>query len=64
MDRDRSAEWASEQERYHEEHALSDYVMAILDGSNISEETGPPLEPRFSLTAYIESGRRQDESSL
>jgi len=54
-DRDMSAEWASEQERYNKEHALSDYVMAILDGTNTSKETGPPLQPRFSLAAYIEA---------
>lgn len=57
-DRDRSAEWASEQERYEKEHALSHYVGAILDGSNISDETGPPLEQGFSLIAYIESKRQ------
>jgi len=58
-DRDRSVEWASEQERYVKEHALSQYIAAILDGTNVSEEMGSPQQPRFSLAAYIERKERR-----
>lgn len=52
---ERMKEWRSEEERYMKEHALSYYIMCARNDETTSEETGPPLEPRFSLAAYIQS---------
>ena len=47
--------WKSLEEKYMAENFLTYYVCCIQDGMTTSEEVGPPMKPRFSLAAYIQS---------
>ena len=51
----RLPEWESAEEQYMKQHILSYYIMCIVDGETTSKEVGAPMEPRFSLAAYIKS---------
>ena len=52
---ERLDEWRSKEQQYMKEHALSHYIMCARNDETTSEETGPPLQPRFSLATYIQS---------